>query len=83
MTHQTVTIARGKITVRDALVVRADVLINGEQGRLGAVVDGIMLDLGRIEPNALEQLAAHTHIEVEAAHPGGGTVRRRVPIVHH
>ncbi len=70
------------LQARDALVVRADMLVR-DGSHLDAVVDGIMLDLGHIDDGMLSSIAHQTSLEVRAVHHDGGIVSRRVPIVHH
>lgn len=82
---ETITMIRTEtlsLQARDPLVVRADMLVRTAE-RLGAVVDGIMLDLGILDEALLLSIADASHLEVRADHHDGGVVSRRVPIVHH
>lgn len=71
----------------DPLMVRAELLIIGEtrQGSapLGALVDGVMIDMGLISTALLAELEqrAEPHATLRAAHFAGGTVARKVPVI--
>lgn len=73
---------QSSIAVRDPLMVRADLVIR-DAGRLGAIVDGMIFDLGLVDDHLVATFANHAYIEIRADHFDGGVVRRRVPVVHH
>ena len=68
------------VTASDPLYVRADLLIERE-GRLGAVVDGILLDLGRLNDELQAAIDLASQVHVRAGHYLGGLIERTVPLV--
>lgn len=74
-----------EITCEDPLIVRADLLVVADQAHqrgatLGAVIDGVMTDLGLISDDVLAALARTSDAAIHAPHFAGGHVTRRVPI---
>mgnify|MGYP000914639826 CR=1 FL=1 len=78
--------AEAEIKVRvktgDLLYTRAD-LIMRRDNHLSAVVDGVLLDLGMISDELMEAMALAHQVHVSATHYMGGSIERRVPLVHH
>ncbi len=69
------------VTASDVLYTRADLLVHRDD-RLGAVVDGILLDLGPINEQLSSAMSLTNSIFVRATHYLGGAIERRVPLVH-
>lgn len=78
--------AEAEIKVRvktgDLLYTRAD-LIMRRDNHLSAVVDGVLLDLGMISDELMGAMALAHQVHVSATHYMGGSIERRVPLVHH
>jgi len=72
------------IECHDPMIVRADVLVIDRDTRaLGAVVDGVMADLGLLSEDVMNDLVARSHAVVGARHFNGGHVSRSIPIIKH
>ena len=72
------------VECQDPLLVRADVLvIDQDRNQLGAVVDGVMADLGALRDEQVACFAGHTQALLHARHFDGGSVQRHVPIINH
>jgi hypothetical protein len=69
------------VTASDTLYTRADLLVRREN-HLGALVDGVMLDLGVINDDLASAMSLASQVFVRAGHVMGHQVERRVPIVH-
>lgn len=69
------------VTASDPLYVRADLLVKREN-HLGAMVDGMMLDLGVIGDDLANAMSLTSQVYVRAGHVCGHQIERRVPIVH-
>jgi hypothetical protein len=69
------------LTTSDVLYTRADLLVR-QDDRLGAVVDGILLDLGPLNEQLLAAMAFTNSVHMRADHYLGGLVERQIPLVH-
>lgn len=69
------------VTASDPLYVRADLLVR-QENHLGALVDGVMLDLGIINDDLASAMSLASQVFVRAGHVMGHQIERRVPIVH-
>jgi hypothetical protein len=69
------------LTLSDILYTRADLFVH-QEGHLGAVVDGMLLDLGPVNDRLRDAMELATIVNIRADHYLGGLIERQVPLVH-